>query len=114
MSNYEVRGGVALILAVIALFAGPAHDSDVAAGKAKVQSTCQTCHGMDGQATLAMVPNLSGQRKQYMIIQLQAYRDGKRQHAQMSIIAQMLSDDDIDKVADWYSNIKVSVEAPPE
>jgi cytochrome c553 len=47
-----------------------------------------------------------------MIIQLEAYRTGKRQHAQMNIIAQMLSDDDIENVADWYSNIKVSIEAP--
>ena len=112
MINYRLRVSAALKLAVVGLLLGPAHGGELAAGKTKVQSTCQTCHGMDGQATLAMVPHLSGQREQYLVIQLQAYRSGKRQHAQMSIIAQMLSDDDIKNVADWYSSIKVSVEAP--
>lgn len=102
----------ALTLATIALLAGTAHAGEPGAGKAKVQATCQTCHGMDGQSTLAMVPNLSGQQKQYIIIQLEAFRAGSRQHAQMNIIAQMLSDDDIENVADWYSNIKVSIEPP--
>ncbi len=39
-----------------------------------------------------MAANLGGQQKDYMVIQLKAYRDGKRQHPQMSIIAQSLSD----------------------
>jgi len=112
MSHFGSRISAVLNLAAIGLLAGPVYAGELAAGEAKVQSTCQTCHGMDGQSTLAMVPNLSGQRKQYIIIQLEAYRAGKRQHAQMNIIAQMLSDDDIENVADWYSNIKVSIEAP--
>ena len=73
---------------------------------------CRTCHGMDGQATTAMTPNLSGQQKDYLVIQMQAYRSGKRHHEQMSIIAGMLSDDDIENLADWYSGIKVTVEMP--
>ena len=112
MCQFRFPIAAILKLAAIAWLAGPAHAGEPAAGEAKVQATCQTCHGMDGQATIAMVPNLSGQRKQYMIIQLQAYRAGSRQHAQMNIIAQMLSDDDIENVADWYSNIKVSIEPP--
>lgn len=85
---------------------------ELAAGKAKVESVCQTCHGMDGQATSAMVPNLSGQLKEYIIVQLESFRDGKRQHPQMNIIAKALTDDDIENVAEWYSNIRVSVEQP--
>lgn len=112
MSRIKSRISAALTLAAIALLVGPVSAGESSPGKMKVQSTCQTCHGMDGQATLAMVPNLSGQRKQYIVIQLQAYRAGRRQHAQMNIIAKMLSDEDIENVADWYSNIKVSVEAP--
>lgn len=112
MSHFRSRIGAAVSLAALALVAGFVHAGDLAAGETKVRSTCQTCHGMDGQATLAMVPNLSGQRKQYLIIQLKAYRAGKRQHEQMNIIARMLSDDDIEDVADWYSSIKVSIEPP--
>lgn len=101
-------------------FAGPAaafivavaSAGDLALGRAKVESSCQTCHGLDGQATIAMAANLSGQQKDYMKIQLKAFRDGKRQHPQMSIIAQGLSDEDIDNVAEWYSSIRVTVELP--
>ncbi len=101
-----------LMLLAIQLLISDALAGELAAGREKVQAVCQTCHGMDGQATTAMVPNLSGQQKEYLVIQLQAFRAGNRQHAQMNIIAQMLSDDDIENVAEWYSSIKVLVEVP--
>jgi cytochrome c553 len=67
---------------------------------------------MDGQATEPMVPHISGQQKEYLIAELKAYRSGKRQHEQMSIVARMLTDEDIDNVSEWYSSIKVSIEMP--
>ncbi len=73
---------------------------------------CQTCHGVDGVATIPMAANLSGQQEGYLIAQLEAYRAGTRKHEQMSIIARMLSDEDIENVAAWYSNTKVTVEIP--
>ena len=81
-------------------------------GRQKVERLCQTCHGLDGQATIPMAAHLSGQQKEYLVSQLQAYRDGKRQHPQMSIIAQGLSDEDIEDVSRWYSAIQVTVEVP--
>ena len=44
--------------------------------------------------------------------QLKAYRSGKRRHEQMSIVAKMLTDADIDNLAEWYSSIKVTLELP--
>ena len=82
------------------------------AGKAKVEAACQVCHGVDGRATVAMAANLSGQQKEYIIAQLEAYRAGKRRHEQMNIIASMLDDDDIENVAEWYSSIKITIEMP--
>lgn len=89
-----------------------ANAGDLEAGRAKAEIFCQTCHGMDGQATTDMVAHISGQQKEYLIIQLQAYRSGKRQHEQMSIIAGSLSDDDIENLAEWYSSIEVTVKIP--
>jgi cytochrome c553 len=86
--------------------------ADVAAGKAKAATVCQTCHGLDGRGTLAMVANIGGQQKQYLVKQLSDYRSGKRQHEQMSIIAQMLSDEDIENLAEWYSRIIATFEIP--
>lgn len=90
----------------------PALAGDLAAGKAKAQSLCQTCHGLDGMATTAMVPNLSGQQKEYLVSKLEDFVSGRRRHEQMSIIANLLTDDDIENVAEWYSSIKISVEMP--
>ena len=59
-----------------------------------------------------MVANIGGQQKQYLVKQLEDYHSGKRQHAQMSIVAQMLSKEDIDNVTDWYSNIIVTFQLP--
>lgn len=94
-------------LFMVSAFAGGSE-----AGKAKAQAQCQTCHGMDGKATIPMAANLSGQQKQYLIAQLKAYRSGKRRHEQMSIISKMLTDDDIENVAEWYAGIKITIEAP--
>lgn len=94
------------------LFAETSHSGDLVAGKAKAQTSCQTCHGLDGKATVPMAANLSGQQKEYLIAQLEAYRSGKRKHEQMAIIAKILSDADIENVAEWYSSIKVTLELP--
>lgn len=93
-------------------YASPSHSGDLIAGKARAEAVCQTCHGLDGKATVPMAANLSGQQKEYIIAQLEAYRSGKRKHEQMAIIAKMLSDKDIENVAEWYSSIKVTIELP--
>ena len=86
--------------------------ADAAAGRAKAETVCQTCHGLDGKGTAPMVANIGGQQKQYLVKQLSDYRSGKRQHEQMSIIAPMLSEEDIDNLADWYSSIIATFELP--
>ena len=105
------------ILAVVLIpttgsFGNPALAGDLMAGKARAEASCQVCHGLDGRAVVPMAANLSGQQKQYIIAQLEAYRSGKRRHEQMNIIAKMLDDDDIENVAEWYSSIKITIEMP--
>jgi cytochrome c553 len=104
--------GITNIVAAFAIvaFCQPLGAADIKAGKAKAEMVCQTCHGMDGRGTSAMVANIGGQQKQYLVKQLDDYRSGKRQYEQMSIIAKMLSDDDIDNVSEWYSSIVVTFE----
>ena len=92
--------------------AAPVSAGELAAGRAKAEMSCRTCHGLDGVATIPMAANLAGQQKLYLVAQLEAYRSGARQHQQMSIIAQMLSDEDIENVAEWYAAIKITIEAP--
>ncbi len=99
-------------LAFSLMMNGPAAAGDPDAGRIKAKQTCRICHGMDGIATLPMAANLAGQQELYLIEQLTDYKTGKRQHAQMSIIANMLSTEDIKNVAAWYSQIVVTVKIP--
>lgn len=90
----------------------PLGAADLAAGKAKAEAVCQTCHGLDGRGVSAMVANIGGQQKQYLVKQLSDYRAGRRAHAQMSIIATMLSEQDIDNVTEWYASVVATFEIP--
>ena len=64
----------------------PALAADAAAGKTKAQM-CAVCHGLNGIAKVPDAPNLAGESAVYTTKQLKAFKDGKRQHEQMSIIA---------------------------
>ncbi len=102
----------AMLIAAAGSLADRAVAGDLMAGKAKAEAMCQVCHGLDGRAVVPMAANLSGQQKQYIVAQLKAYRAGKRRHEQMSIVAKMLDDGDIENVAEWYSSIKITIEMP--
>lgn len=99
-------------LACATLFLGQAQAADLAAARGKVQILCQNCHGMDGIATIPGAANLSGQQREYLVVQLRAFRSGARREAQMNVVAKTLSDADIENLAAWYSGIKVTVEMP--
>ena len=85
-------------------------------GKKKAKAICSACHGMDGQAAAGgnsvIIPNITAQHKDYLIARLKAYKAGKIQHDQMTIIAGMLSEQDIENVAEWYSRIKIKIFDP--
>ena len=99
------------IAAVIGLPPGPALAADAAAGREKAQM-CAVCHGLDGIARAPDAPNLAAENPIYLTRQLEAFRSGERQHEQMTIIAQGLSDEDIADLAAWYSSLKITVEIP--
>lgn len=84
---------------------------DAKAGRTKALA-CVVCHGKLGVAVVPNAPNLAGESALYIMAQLKAFKSGKRQHEQMSIIASALKDDDIADLARWYSLITV-VATPP-
>ena len=109
-----------LIFLIIFLFSSSSFaeelSKEMANGKLKVQKVCVTCHGMNGQATGAgnseIIPNITAQEKNYMVARLKAYKAGEIKHPQMSVVAQMLSEQDINDVAEWYSKIKIQIFDP--
>jgi len=112
LPRYRAATRCALITA-LAVVAGAAlaADPQVLAGKAKAQA-CAVCHGVLGLSTQPDAPNLAGQPAQYLTTQLRAYRSGARKHEVMAVMAKPLSDDDIERLAAWFSAIKVEATAP--
>ena len=102
-------GVVVVVLSI--LFSVPTSAGDPDAGRQKAKS-CAVCHGVDGISIKPDAPNIAGQQEYYLRTQLANYRSGKRFHQQMNIVAQPLSDEDIDDLSTWFSSIKIKVESP--
>ncbi len=66
--------------------------------------TCLGCHGIEGQRNAYpsyRVPRLGGQKADYLIASLEAYRAGTRPHPTMQAQAGSMSDDDITNLVAW-------------
>jgi cytochrome c553 len=86
------------------LLSNQAWAGDAEAGKAK-SMTCSACHGGNGISQIPMYPNLAGQKEQYLILQLKAFRDGQRKNMVMAPMAAALSDADIDNLSAYYAGL---------
>ena len=74
----------------------------------RVRAYCVSCHGMTGNTVVPEWPNLAGQKRSYLVKQLLAYKSGERQHPLMNVIAAEISEQNIDDVAEYYSQIGIS------
>jgi len=87
------------------IVSAPVWAGDAAAGKAKSEA-CTSCHGMGGKSTNPNNPNLAGQKKNYLIKSLNAYKSGDRKDAMMNTLTSSLTDADIENLAEYYSTVK--------
>lgn len=96
---------MALGLALCAASA-QAVEGDAARATAK-NSMCIGCHGIPGYKAsfpaVYSVPKLGGQRADYIVNALQAYKKGERNHPTMKAIAESLSEQDMADLAAYYS-----------
>jgi cytochrome c553 len=70
---------------------------------------CAGCHGLDGISIAPTMPNLAGQKEQYLITALTAYRDGTRtggNAAMMTPMASGLTDEQIAGLAKHFSSLE--------
>jgi cytochrome c553 len=107
MKLQAIRSSIVFSVTAVSLFsaaATPALAADAEKGKAR-SAVCVACHGVEGISTNPQWPNLAGQKDQYLILALKAYRDGDRQNPIMSPLAQGLSDEDIENLAAYYSGL---------
>ena len=102
---------VVTVAVLLIFFSVSSRAGDLDAGRQKAKS-CAVCHGADGISVKPDAPNIAGQQEYYLRTQLANYRSGERFHQQMNIVAQPLSDEDIDDLSTWFSSIKITVELP--
>ena len=103
------------LLLIILFFVSSSYASDqINRGKEIAENICSVCHGVNGQANSGgnsvLVPHLTAQNEQYLIEKLKHYKDKTLEHHQMSLIADMLTLEDIKNVSKWYSSIKITIQ----
>lgn len=102
----KITTGITLALALISGSAMAA--GDPVAGKSK-SVICGACHGADGIAAIDGYPNLKGQNAAYIQSSLKAYRT-KQRNGGLAVVMQaqamLLSDQDIENLAAYYSSLK--------
>ena len=68
---------------------------------------CANCHGTDGRTVDgSAIPSLVGMPKDYMLLQLKAFKDGTRPATVMHQITKGLTDAQVDTIANYYANTK--------
>ena len=94
------------VLPLLALAWGQhARAADMDAGKAKA-ALCAACHGPEGKASVPIYPNLAGQNAPYLVKQLKAFKEGKRQDPMMAPFMAALTEADMDNLAAYYASLK--------
>ena len=74
-------------------------DGDAARGL----PACVSCHGANGNSTIAVNPKLSGQHEGYLYKQLVSFTTAARNQPVMTTYAKMLSDEEKHNVAAWLA-----------
>lgn len=85
---------------------------DPKAGKAFAEAECKACHGLDGGSVAPGVPHLAAQPERYLLGALKGYKEGKRSHAALKVIAERLSEAEIRNVSAYYASLPAAGLAP--
>ena len=88
---------------------------DAQRGK-QIGYTCLGCHGIEDYKNVYptySVPKLVGQHPEYLVAALKAYRGKQRSHGTMYAQASSLSDQDMEDVAAYLSQLPLPKSAPP-
>lgn len=97
----QISRNFAAGLLLLPLAAAPLHAEPASSALAE----CAACHGEDGIGRDVEIPNLAGQSEVYLYRQLQHFKSGKRPHKEMRYESRQLSDQDMQALAHYYSQL---------
>lgn len=86
----------------------PSHYSGEVSGHVAI--TCSHCHGVDGNGRgEGVFPGLAGQKQEYLVNSLRAYKQGKRNSGTMELVSSSLEEEMIIELSRYYSSQKRKV-----
>jgi len=68
----------------------------------KLLNMCKACHGESGMSRFEHIPNIRWQNSDYLLKQLRAFKAGTRQDPTMTKVAQLLSEADMQQMAEYF------------
>ena len=66
---------------------------------------CAFCHGGNGRGVAPNIPNLAGQKYEYLLKSLQDFRSGRRYETNMAELDLYLTEDELPRIAEYYSHL---------
>lgn len=104
----KIAAALATLLVSCAMFAQPALAAGDAESGETLAYTCLGCHGIKGYRNAYpsyRVPKLGGQKAAYIVLALQGYRDGLREHPTMQAQAETLTDQQMEDIAAYLATL---------
>lgn len=83
--------------------------AEKSAAENTVQTVCAACHGADGNSAIPVNPKLAGQHPEYLLKQLNNFKEGKRANAVMAPMVANLSADEMKDLAAYFANQKITL-----
>ena len=66
-------------------------------------ANCSACHGTNGNSAGGAIPGLAGTNKDYVVAQMKAFKEGKREATVMHQIAKGYSDAEMAAIAEFFA-----------
>ena len=72
-------------------------------GVRALAANCAACHGTNGNSAGGAIPGLAGTNKDYVVAQMKAFKEGKREATVMHQIAKGYSDAEMAAIAEFFA-----------
>ncbi len=74
-----------------------------------VQNVCAACHAPDGNSVITLNPKLAGQHPEYLLKQLNNFKEGTRANAVMAGMVANLTPQDMQDLAQYFSKQTITL-----
>ena len=99
----DLRVAASVCVVGVGMLLGPTSFAADEGEKTAFKHHCVTCHGYDGKSNASRYPNLAGQNAPYLVSRLKYFRAEEEPGNQMNAQAVLLTDEEIDLLADYFS-----------